>query len=151
MLKSTLCSSGLFEKVTEFEYYYKEKEALEYIIKITENIITKNNRKKTNKKDNIIKIDKEENFNNKFFNKYSKKNLSDNQKSFISDNKIYIQSEKVLNDNKTTSLDSNNINISLEKEKNNFTSLSKNFNLSKEKSPEKDNNIDQINLIKKKK
>lgn len=41
MLKSTLCSSGLFIQTDDNKYYFKEKEALNYIIKVTEKVLTK--------------------------------------------------------------------------------------------------------------
>lgn len=41
MLKSTLSSSGLFFKTEEGKYFFKEKEALDYIIKVTEKVLTK--------------------------------------------------------------------------------------------------------------
>jgi len=41
VLKSTLSSSGIFFKTVDLKYYFKEKEALDYIIKITEKVITK--------------------------------------------------------------------------------------------------------------
>lgn len=41
VLKSTLCSSGLFIQTEDNKYYFKEKEALNYIIKVTEKVLTK--------------------------------------------------------------------------------------------------------------
>ena len=41
MLKSTLSSSGIFIKTVDGKFYFKEKEALDYIIKVTEKVLTK--------------------------------------------------------------------------------------------------------------
>jgi hypothetical protein len=41
VLKSTLSSSGIFLKTADDKYYFKEKEALDYIIKVTEKVLTK--------------------------------------------------------------------------------------------------------------
>ncbi len=41
VLKSTLLSSGIFFRTVDNKYYFKEKEALDYIIKVAENILTK--------------------------------------------------------------------------------------------------------------
>ncbi len=40
-MKSTLCSSGLFFPTEDNRYFFKEKEALNYIIKVTEKVLTK--------------------------------------------------------------------------------------------------------------
>jgi hypothetical protein len=40
-LKSTLSSSGIFIKTVDGKFYFKEKESLDYIIKVTEKVITK--------------------------------------------------------------------------------------------------------------
>jgi hypothetical protein len=37
-----LSSSGIFFKTVDSKFYFKEKEALDYIIKLTEKILTKN-------------------------------------------------------------------------------------------------------------
>jgi hypothetical protein len=41
VIKSTLRSSGLFFKTVDDKFYFKEKEALDYIIKVTEKVLTK--------------------------------------------------------------------------------------------------------------
>jgi hypothetical protein len=41
VLKSTLSSSGIFIKTVDGKFYFKEKEALDYIIKVTEKVLTK--------------------------------------------------------------------------------------------------------------
>jgi hypothetical protein len=41
-LKSTLTSSGIFFKTIDGKFYFKEKEAFDYIIKVTEKVLTKN-------------------------------------------------------------------------------------------------------------
>ena len=41
VLKSALSSSGVFEKNIYGYWFYKEKEAMDYIIKINEKILTK--------------------------------------------------------------------------------------------------------------
>lgn len=40
-MKSTLCSSGFFFQTEDNKYYFKEKEGLNYIIKVTEKVLTK--------------------------------------------------------------------------------------------------------------
>lgn len=40
-MKSTLKSSGLFFKTVDGKFYFKEKESLDYIIKVTEKVLTK--------------------------------------------------------------------------------------------------------------
>jgi hypothetical protein len=41
VLKSTLSSSGIFFKTVDGRYYFKEKEAVEFIIKVSEKVLTK--------------------------------------------------------------------------------------------------------------
>ena len=41
MFKSTLCSSGLFSKLQDLKWIYKEKEAIDYVLRITEKLLTK--------------------------------------------------------------------------------------------------------------
>jgi hypothetical protein len=41
VLISTLSSSGIFFKTTDGKYYFKEKEAIDYVLKVTEKTITK--------------------------------------------------------------------------------------------------------------
>jgi hypothetical protein len=41
VLKSTLSSSGIFFKTVDGRYYYKEKEAVEFIMKVSEKVLTK--------------------------------------------------------------------------------------------------------------
>jgi len=41
-LKSTLTSSGIFFKTIDLKFYFKEKEAFDYVIKVTEKVLTKN-------------------------------------------------------------------------------------------------------------
>ena len=48
VLKSALSSSGVFEKNTYGLWFYKEKEAMDYIIKINEKILTKKLEKEKN-------------------------------------------------------------------------------------------------------
>jgi hypothetical protein len=48
-LKSTLSSSGIFIKTVDNLWYFKEKEALDYIIKVTEIFLTKNMEKQEKK------------------------------------------------------------------------------------------------------
>jgi hypothetical protein len=42
VLKSTLTSSGIFFKTIDNKFYFKEKEAFDYILKVTEKVLTKN-------------------------------------------------------------------------------------------------------------
>jgi hypothetical protein len=41
VLKSTLTSSGIFFKTVDGRYYFKEKEAVEFLIKTSEKVLTK--------------------------------------------------------------------------------------------------------------
>jgi hypothetical protein len=41
VLKSTLSSSGIFFQTNEGKYYFKEREAIDYVIKATEKVVTK--------------------------------------------------------------------------------------------------------------
>ncbi len=41
VLISTLSSSGIFFKTVDGRYYFKEKEAIDYVIKVTEKVVTK--------------------------------------------------------------------------------------------------------------
>lgn len=50
---STLCSSGIFMKIGENLWTYREKDAEDYVKRATERIITKNNEKKKKSNPNI--------------------------------------------------------------------------------------------------
>lgn len=41
MLKSALSSSGIFFKTIDCKYYFKQKEAFDYVVKVAEKDITK--------------------------------------------------------------------------------------------------------------
>jgi hypothetical protein len=45
-LKSTLSSSGIFIKTLDSKFYFKEREAVDYIIKASEKVLTKKMEKK---------------------------------------------------------------------------------------------------------
>jgi hypothetical protein len=50
-----LCSSGLFLRTIDGKYYFKEKEALDFIIQVTEKVITKKLTKEKKEKSNCNK------------------------------------------------------------------------------------------------
>ena len=61
-MNSTLFTSGVFEKNHNGLWFYKEKEALDYILKINEKILTKNLNMETKlKKKKLKKEDKQKN------------------------------------------------------------------------------------------
>ena len=41
VFKSTLCSSGLFNKLQESKWIYNEKDAIDYVLRVTEKLLTK--------------------------------------------------------------------------------------------------------------
>ena len=41
VFKSTLCSSGLFNKVEDDKWFYREKDAIDYVLRVTEKLLTK--------------------------------------------------------------------------------------------------------------